>query len=50
MINEVEDEPLFLKVKSRDNDLVGEIEIFKPLSCGRRNRSTSPDSVLSRKW
>ena len=50
MINEVEDEPLFLKVKFRDNDLVGEIQIFKRLSFGRRNRSTTPDSVLSRKW
>ena len=32
MIHEIEEEPLFLKVKSRDTVLVGEDEICKVLS------------------
>ena len=32
MIHEIEDEPLFLKIKSRDTVLVGEDEICKVLS------------------
>tara|TARA_Y100001968_G_scaffold262572_1_gene250901 strand:- start:1686 stop:1883 length:198 start_codon:yes stop_codon:yes gene_type:complete len=32
MIHEIAEEPLFLKVKSRDTVLVGEYEIFKVIS------------------
>ena len=48
VIHEVEDEPLLLKIKSRDNVLVGEVEIFKVLSCGMCKRSTIPDTLASR--